>query len=94
MYLRVTRGRFDAARYEEVLRHSHEINAAVRRLTGFRDVQLGFDRNAGRLAATSTWDTAEHARFPREAMGDVIARGQALGVQLEPPEIYEVVTPD
>lgn len=45
----------------------------------------------GALVAVSRWDTAEHARYPRERMGNVIDRVLALGVQLEPPELYEVI---
>jgi heme-degrading monooxygenase HmoA len=89
---RVARGRFDSARYEEALGQL-EVNAAVRQLPGFQGLQLSFDRSAGRLVAVSTWDTEEHARFSRDAFGGLAARGQARGIQPEPPEIYEVVTP-
>jgi hypothetical protein len=66
MYMRVTRGRIDPARIDE--------------LTG------------GQLVAVSTWDTEEHARWPRQALGDFVPRLQALGVQLDPPEFFEVTT--
>ena len=92
MYLRLTRGRFDPSRYDEVMRLNQEINAALRRLPGLQTSQVGIDRTAGRLVAVTTWDTEEHARFSREALGDVVSRMQAIGSQLEPPEVYEEVS--
>ena len=95
MYLRSTRGRFDSARYDELLPLSQEVNAAVQALPGCQSVHVGLDRSAGRLTTVSTWDTAEHADFSREAagaLGDLVRRVQAIGVQLEPPEIYEIIT--
>jgi hypothetical protein len=91
MYLRITRARFDPARYEEVVPLGREVEAAVRRLPGFQDYHGGFDRTAGTIAAVSVWDTEEHARVSRDALGDVIGRLQAVGVQLLLPEVYEIV---
>jgi hypothetical protein len=51
----------------------------------------GVDRSGGTLVVVSTWDNEEAANFPREALGDAFERVAALGVQLEPPAIYEVV---
>ena len=95
MHLRITRGRFDSARYDELLPLSREVNAAVQALPGCQSVHVGLDRTSGRLTTVSTWDAAEHADFSREAagaLGDVVRRTQAIGVQLEPPEIYEIIT--
>jgi len=95
MYLRITRGRFDPARYDELLPLSREVSAAVLALPGCQSIHTGLDRTAGRLGAVSTWDTVEHANYSREAagaLGDVVRRTQAIGVQLEPPEIYEIIT--
>jgi hypothetical protein len=40
----------------------------------------------------STWDTEEHARFSRDALGEsVVSRLQVAGVQLDPPEFDEVL---
>lgn len=91
MYLRITRGRFDPAKADELLPLTREVNAAVQQLPGVQSIHVGIDRTAGRLAAVSTWDTEEHAQFSRETMaGDVVTRLQALGTQLEPPEVYEI----
>jgi hypothetical protein len=90
-YLRLTRGRFQPATYDQLVVLARDLAAAMRRLPGHRGFHGGIDRAAGTLVVVSTWDGAEHARFSRDALGDALARGQALGVQLEPPEIYEVV---
>ncbi len=95
MYLRITRGRFDSARYDEMLPILGDVKAAVLALPGSQSVESGIDRSAGRVGIVSTWDTAEHASFTRETAGGVaelVRRAQAIGVQFEPPEIYEIVT--
>ena len=90
-YLRLTRGHFEPDRYEEVVDLTHAIAAATQRLAGFRGQQHGLDRAGGTLVAVSLWDSAEHARFEREALGPAHARAAALGVGLEPAEVYAVV---
>jgi len=92
MYMRITLGRFDPAKSEEVVRLSGEVSAAVSRLPGFQHLHQGFDRNAGTAAVVSIWDTEEHARFSRDALGEVVSRLRAAGAQLDPPQIYEIVT--
>jgi quinol monooxygenase YgiN len=89
MWIRVSRGRFDPARYDEFRGLAHDVHAAVQRLPGCQSVHTGGDRTDGRLVAVSTWDTEEHARFSRLALGDVLARIQSSGGQLEPPDVYE-----
>ena len=91
MYLRITRARFDPARYDDVVPLAREVTAAVQRLPGFHHYHGGIDRNAGTIAAVSVWDTEEHATFSRDTLGAVISRLQAIGAQLEPPEIYDIV---
>ncbi len=91
MYLRITRGRFDPARYDDFIPVMRELSAALQRLPGYQDFYQGIDRNAGTAAVVSVWDTEEHARFSRDMLGEAMTRLQALGVQLEPPEIYVIV---
>jgi quinol monooxygenase YgiN len=91
MYIRVARGRFDPARYDEMMAVADDLIAALRRLPGFRGYQGGVDRAAGTVVAVSHWDTREHAQFDRAALGDVIPRMQVGGLQQEPAEVYEVV---
>ncbi len=91
MYLRITRGRFDPARYDEIRPVLEDVLAAVQRLPGFQSYYNGIDRTAGTAVAVSAWDSEEHVRFDRAALGDAIPRLQALGMQLEPAEIYEVI---
>ncbi len=91
MYLRVTRARVDPARTDEVLPLSQATAAAMRRQPGFQGFYHGVDRSSGTSVVLSLWDTEEHARVSRAALGDIIPRLQALGVQMEPPEVYEIV---
>ena len=91
MYLRITRARFDPPSYDQIAPVADEVQAAMRRLPGAQHVYQGIDRAEGTVAAVSVWDSEEHARFSREALGEPIGRLRALGVLLEPPEIYEIV---
>jgi quinol monooxygenase YgiN len=92
MYIRVTRGRFDAAKYDEFRALSRDVQAAVQRLPGCQSMHNGGDPDRGQLITVSIWDSEEHARFSRDAIGDLIARLQSLGGELEPPEIYQSVS--
>ena len=89
MYIRVTRGWLEPAKYDEMARIVPDLTAAIRRLRGCQGFHPGGDRAAGRIVAVSIWDTAEHARWAREALGEVQRRVEATGVRLDPPEIYE-----
>ena len=93
MYMRVTRVRFDPARYEETMRVIEDLTATARRFPGFQGTYGGVDRTNGAGVGMSLWDTEEHARFTLDAatLGDLLPRLQAAGVQMEPAEIYEVV---
>jgi quinol monooxygenase YgiN len=90
MFLRITRGRFDPARVDEIQSLTAEAANAFKRLPGFVAYQGGLDRQAGSLVAISTWEDAGSANFSREQLGDVISRVVAVA-QLEAPDIYEVI---
>jgi hypothetical protein len=91
MYLRIVHGRAtDAGRLGDVAALGSDIVAAFRALPGFVGYQGGVDRQSGTVVGISTRDTAEHARVSRDALGGVVAKFQALGVQLDAPQVYEV----
>jgi hypothetical protein len=94
MDMRVVRGRMDPARIDEAegSQVAQELAAAVRRLPGCQSFMGGGDRATGQTIAVSTWDTEDHARYPVEALGEVLSRLQAVGLQADPPEIFEVTT--
>ena len=91
MYLRLTRGRFDSARYDDVIPIVPAITAALRALPGVQDVRVGIDRTTGHTLSLTSFDTQEHAQFPRERLSAVLAPLQALGWEAEAPEIYEAM---
>ncbi len=95
MYLRITRVRFDPARYDDLLPLVREVNAAVQGMPGCQGLHTGSDRTGGKFAVVSRWDTLEQASFSRDtatSTADVVRRLQAIGAQIEPPEIYEAVS--
>ena len=91
MYLRVTRGRWDPAKHDELARLVPDALTAIRKLPGCQDARNGVERSTGRTVVVSTFDTLEHAQFPRESLGEPLARLQVAGWQGEAPEIYETV---
>jgi hypothetical protein len=95
MYLRITMGRFDPARIDDVMPLAQRITAAIEELPGNQSQELGLDRTTGQVSNASTWDTVEHARFSRETagvLGELVQRLQAMGVVFDPPIIMETVT--
>jgi hypothetical protein len=91
MYLRITRGTFDPARYDQVAPLTADVAAALSRLPGFQTYSGGANRSNGTIIAITTWDTESHARFDRALLGDILGRLQESGVRLDAPETYEVV---
>jgi hypothetical protein len=88
MFVRVTRGRFPTARYDEILRQTQEqLVPAVKRLPGFRSYRGGVDRAAGLLVAVSLWDTAEQAA----GLAALRSAFDGLGIQFDTTEVYEIV---
>ena len=80
----------DPARYDELPTIVPAIGPAIRALPGCQSYVNAGDRGAGKTLTVTTWDTEEHARFSRtDALADVLARLQAIGVELDPAEIYE-----
>ena len=88
MYVRITRGRFQPERIDDVEALSSSIAEAIKTLPGFLGYQGGVDRNSSTIVAISNWEDRASAEFPRDKLGDVFDRVTAL-VQLEPAEIYE-----
>jgi hypothetical protein len=94
MYMRVVRGRIDPSRLDEVVSQvGQDLGEAIRRQPGFQSLTGGMDRSSGQTILVSTWDTEEHARYSPDALGEVQSRLRALGVQADPPEIFEGTTP-
>ena len=87
MHMRVTTGRIDPSRAEEMRRIAEQTVAAGRQLPGCRSFQIAMDRSTGRLVAISTWDSPEQS----EAMTQHRRPAEEAGVQLDPPELYEVI---
>ena len=69
MYLRLTRGRFDPARDDDVVPHVPNITAALQALPGVQDVRIEIGRTTGRTLSLTSFDTQEHAQFSRDRLG-------------------------
>ena len=93
MYMRITTGRFDASRANEIEQMvAQAVGTAARALPGFKSYSSGLDRQAGRFAAISTWETEDQAHGFRDKLStDVMQQLHAAGVQLDEAQIYEAV---
>jgi hypothetical protein len=94
-YIRVTRGQWSDVGVldsEQGRQLRQELTTTVKGLPGNQGYLVGLDRANGRTIAISTWDTEEHAQSI-SAVGDIASRMQALGLQLEPSEYFELATP-
>lgn len=91
MYLRKTHGHLDPARIDEAIGLIPDTMIAVQQQPGCQSAETGVDRTTGETISVSSFDTQEHAQFPRESLGDALTRMQALGWQGEAPKIYESI---
>ena len=66
MYVRITRGRFQPERIDDVEALSSSIAEAIKTLPGFLGYQGGVDRNTSTIVAISNWEDRGSAEFPRQ----------------------------
>jgi len=89
MHMRVTRARSDPKRFDESVRVMLQAAEAVRQLPGNDSTWVVGDRATGEAVVISTWDTEDHARWSPDALGEWGGKLQAVGVQFDPPQIFE-----
>jgi hypothetical protein len=91
VFLRMASGTSDPSRVDDVLAALRQAGQPImRQSAGFQNMYVAADRATGQVVIVSTWDTQEHAGV-QFAAPDLIARLQALDVQMEQPKIYEVI---
>lgn len=91
MFLRCTRSQFDPAKADEVAAIGSELKAIFAKLPGIQHSHTALDRATGKAITITLFDTREHAQFPRETLGDIVARLHAAGIKIEAAEYYETV---
>ena len=97
MYLRISRGRFEPARHDDVAAaldaSQQSLIPAIRRLPGVLGYWAGIDRGSGTMVNVSTWETEEHARQMATLPEMLALRGtfEASGIRFEPMVNYEVL---
>ena len=96
LLVRVARGRFDPARYDEVRKmldgSRDRLIPAIEELPGIISCYVGAEPN-GTIVNHSVWNSAEQARA-MDTLGPLVAFRQDLagrGIQFEPILVYEVV---
>ncbi len=91
MYVRISRIRFNPDKYDQVLEILQDVPEVMRQQPGFLGYFAAADRTVGTGLAVSTWNTEVQAWISRAVLGDIVPRMQALGVELDAPEVYEIV---
>jgi hypothetical protein len=91
MFIRVVRARFDPSRAEAIMRLGQEqLTPAFQRLPGFRSAMAGADIEGKRIISISSWDTRAQAATASADLTALAGQFEAVGVQFEDAEIYEV----
>src|SRR4051812_36787461 len=96
MFVRVTRGRFAAEKFDEMaerLRAAETVlSPAIRALPGLIDYYAGIDHESSTMIRVSVWDKAEHAGQIASLPEITELRGEfeAAGVEWEPINTYSV----
>jgi hypothetical protein len=88
MYMRVRRISHDVTLFDESLPLALEAHAAMKQLPGWQSGLQAIDRTTGEGFSVTMWDTEDHARFSSVVTTE---RAQAVGAQMDPPRIYEVI---
>lgn len=92
MYVRISRGKFNPAKEPGVQQIVEgELIPAMQGLPGFEQYVGGANRSLGTLCLVSFWDNEVHANFSRDVLQKAITALSAIGVTLEPVEVYEVI---
>jgi hypothetical protein len=89
MWMRVGRSRIDPARIDEDSTLLEDVAEAFRQPPGYQSFTLGMNRATEQFINVSTFDTEEYAHWA-PTRTDLNSRIQALGIQADPPEFYEV----
>jgi quinol monooxygenase YgiN len=97
MVVRISRGNFDAARFDEVAAAldaaGAELIPAIRALAGVHSYHAGIERDSASMVNVSVWESLEQAQqmsslAPMLALREVFERH---GVRFEPIVNYETV---
>ena len=96
MYVRVSKGRFAADKYDEMadrLKAAEDVLAPeIRALPGLIDYYAGMDRDSNSMIRVSIWDRREHAdaMFGLKQVAASREEFAAAGVEWEPVATYDV----
>ncbi len=97
MIVRISKGRFDPQRGDELEKRLREgeatLGPALRRLSGLIHYYVAIDRATGHMTNTSCWDTLDHAMqmASLKEMADQRATFDGLGVSFEAVTNHEVL---
>lgn len=86
---------FTLAIHYPVPEHTNDILAAMKKLSegaknleGLLDMSAWVDDVSGRIFATSTWDSAEHAQAAWQALGKLAAETPFSQYERQPREVF------
>jgi hypothetical protein len=93
MFIRITNGRYDASREDEVKTMVEStVNSAARQLPGFGTYTGGLNHNSAELTVITTWETQQQAQSFRDLLdSEILTQIRDIGVELDAAQIYETV---
>ncbi|MEX2425322.1 MAG: hypothetical protein WD401_01025 [Thermomicrobiaceae bacterium] len=93
MYIRITNGRYDVSREDDVKTMvGSKLNPAARQLPGYGTLTAGMNHNNGVLTVVTTWETQEQAQGFRDNLdGELMKEIRDMGVELDASEVYETL---
>lgn len=73
---------------EDLLGAMHQLSEAAKNIEGLMDMSAWVDDDSGRVFATSTWDSAEHAQAAWQELGALAAKTPFSQWERQPREVF------
>ena len=91
MFIRTTTYSYNPAQADELLQlNDEQLIPFLRQLPGFVSYTYGLDAATRRGISISVWESREAAEGFRTAMGGMVQHFQAVGLQIDPSQVYAI----
>ena len=91
MYIRTTTYAYNPAQADELLQLNDEhLIPRLRQLPGFVSYAYGLDPETRRGISITVWESWEAADGFRTALGGMVQQFQAVGLVIDPSQVYKV----
>jgi len=92
VFIRTTTYSYNPLQEDELLLLNDEhLIPLLRQLPGFVSYSYGLDPATRRGISITAWESRDTAEGFRTAMGGMVQRFQAVGLEIDPSQVYELV---